>query len=398
MTKPGYGTIDHPLGLADAMAGSGGRIVAGNTIYLRAGTYYGLFTCALVGTAADPIIIKPYNHEKVIIEIGMNQTGQYCHIYDMEIRFTNWEHRYDGEVAEAYLTPLGAGMTGVGNRFIGCIIHDLWGGGSWQTNQNGGFFDCLIYNNGCYRTVGEVNQISGHNIYTQNELEIQYHHNNILWGAYNYGYHCYTYSGLINNYDVRRNISFSNGSRQFASGGLGGQRTRTSAFENNCVYPGDNSWFKGSNCTFNNDYWGGQALQVDALSAENDYGNDAVAVVPDAIPDAPTSGKVIKVFPYDYQDYFAGWAHIAIFNWDEDDTVDVDVSTVTGLSIGDSYRLHGAMDYENDVVEGVVQADSLVHVDMRAISHSVIGRNGDAVHTVATTFPKFGCFILEKVA
>jgi hypothetical protein len=84
---------------------------------------------------------------------------------------------------------------------------------------------------------------------------------------------------------------------------------------------------------------------------------------------------------------------IVVWNWTGGDSVSVDVSTVLG--IGDSYRLRSAIDYFGDVATGTVAGDGTITIDMRAISHSVSIPDGWEEPLIATTFPIFGCFILD---
>lgn len=83
------------------------------------------------------------------------------------------------------------------------------------------------------------------------------------------------------------------------------------------------------------------------------------------------------------------------YNWDLDDSVVVDLSTVTGLSIGDTVSVKNVQDLFVDIVELVLDADKKITVDMRAVNHTVAAPVlWDAP---VTTFPEFGCFIIEKV-
>jgi hypothetical protein len=63
----GNGTKTNPWDLQMALNGASGAIKPGHTVWLRGGTYHGKFISTLSGTSAQPIIVRNYNNEKVII-------------------------------------------------------------------------------------------------------------------------------------------------------------------------------------------------------------------------------------------------------------------------------------------------------------------------------------------
>jgi hypothetical protein len=97
------------------------------------------------------------------------------------------------------------------------------------------------------------------------------------------------------------------------------------------------------------------------------------------------------VYPNEYD---ADRGMIVVWNWQELDTVTVDVSTV--LAVGDDYTLRSAIDYFGDVGTGTVAVDGTITIDMRAISHSVSIPDGWEVPLIDSTFPRFGCFVIKK--
>jgi hypothetical protein len=369
-----YGSEVNPAELSVALNWT--RIGPGDTIYLRGGTYTGDFVCDIDGTAALPIHIKPYPGEFPIIDGSLIVTGNHVHFYDMEIRYSGWTNRESAPEEDIKIIDL----RGANNRLIGCVIHDTFNNGSWETNTSGGLYECLIYNCGCHRAASDDDE--GHAIYTQNEFATQSHHNNICWGQYNFGLHGYTAGGLLDYFDWRYNICFRNTGRQFALGGLGGQRAHNCTLDSNVMLEGD-GWLKGNDIALTNNY-SPNGFTIDAASVNVTQSGNTFT--------APGSGTNIFVFPRTYK---AGWAHVSIFNWDSADNVNLDLSSVTGLNEGDTYNLHNAQDYFTDIATGTVPANKIISVDMRAVSHSVVARIGSTA--VATTFPTFGAFVVEKV-
>lgn len=368
-----YGDIDNPAKLDVVMSWT--RIGPADTVYLRGGTYSGDFTCALNGTAALPLIFRAYPGERPIIDGSLTISGNYTHWYDLEITYSGWTGR--DEVPNGTNPGHGLTVSGTGNKMTGCIVHDTGGNGSWQANTGGGFSGCLIYNCGWLSPDGG----HGHAIYTQNEFATQYHHNNILWGQYGFGMHGYTAAGLINYFDLRQNICFRNDGRQFALGGLGGQRAHNCVVDENVMLEGD-GYLKGDDITLTNNY-SPNGFTIEGTSERVTQSGNTFT--------APESGTNIFVFPRVDK---SGWAHVAIYNWDSANSVDLDVSGVTGLGVGDGYKLHNAQDYFDDIATGTVAESQIIAVDMRAVSHSVEARVGSSA--LASTFPAFGAFVLEK--
>lgn len=365
---------EDPITLTKAL--SGVNVIPGDAIYLHGGTYTGDFVTQLAGTAENPITIQPHNNETVIVDGSLAVNGQYTTWKDIIFTYSGWTARDNAPENELKTVE----ARGKGIKFIGCIIHDTFNNASWQTNQGGGFYECLIYNCGCHRA--SSNQDEGHAIYTQNEFATQEHHNNILWGQYNYGFHGYTQNGTLYYFDIQNIISFNNGGRDFSLGGLGGQRGANCAIDA-CCFTDDSPYLKANNTSLTNIYSPG-GFTVDAASQNITQSGNTFT--------SPGSGTNIFVFPRANK---SGWAHVAIYNWDSLDSVDLDLSSVTGLGVGDTYKLHNAQDYFTDIVTGQLPANKTLTVDMQAASHSVVARIGSSA--VAKTFPTFCAFVVEKV-
>ncbi|HLE92945.1 MAG TPA: hypothetical protein VI753_17470 [Anaerolineales bacterium] len=349
-------TIDNPIALNDVIASS--RVIPGDRLILRGGTYAGDFLVTLAGTKDKPIQIIPYPGEHPIIDGSLTIDGRYTEWLDLEIFYSGWKNR--DEVPLGVNPGHGVNMRGPGNKMTGCILHDTGLNGSWVENSDGGFFECLIYNCGWLSS----DRGHGHAIYTQNAAPTQYHHNNIMWGQYGYGFHAYTENSNINFYDIRKNICFRNQGKQFHLGGGGGRRAYICVVDENVFLEGAGSAFlKGNDITLTNNY------------APNGFVIDLASVNVMQSGNVFTTQTETKVFIFPTRT----GAHIAIFNPQEFDSVD----------IGKTGTLHNAQDYFNDVVltNGIV--------DMRAASHTVAARIGSTA--VETAFPQFGAFVFEVV-
>jgi len=99
----------------------------------------------------------------------------------------------------------------------------------------------------------------------------------------------------------------------------------------------------------------------------------------------------VHVIPNEYD---ANKGIIVVWNHTGADSVNVDLTGL--LASGDTYRLRSAINYFGDVATGTVGAGDVIAVDMRAISHSVAIPRDWETALIDTTFPKFGCFVIEK--
>lgn len=102
----------------------------------------------------------------------------------------------------------------------------------------------------------------------------------------------------------------------------------------------------------------------------------------------PTTNRiVIRQNPYDFD---RAW--VAAYNWENRASIEIDLSGL-GLTYGARYVLRQAQDPLNDV-QGFVFHGSTVNVSMAG--HTVATPTGAVVAIVASTFPLFGCWLLEK--
>ena len=67
-TAAGDGSLALPWDLGPALSGADGRVKPGDTIYIRAGTYRGLWVSQLNGTPEAPIKVRAYQRDHVILD------------------------------------------------------------------------------------------------------------------------------------------------------------------------------------------------------------------------------------------------------------------------------------------------------------------------------------------
>jgi len=105
--------------------------------------------------------------------------------------------------------------------------------------------------------------------------------------------------------------------------------------------------------------------------------------------DAPADS--VTVIPNEYD---TNKAIIVIWNHTLANSVNVDLTGF--LAADDTYRLRSAINYFGDVATGTVGAGDVIAVDMQAVSHDVAIPRDWETALIDTTFPRFGCFVIEK--
>lgn len=161
-TGTGTGTISDPMSLTAAMLAAG----PGTTIIIRGGTYsYNFANINAFGTQANPLFIKPFPTERVILQatndfklygndVTFDGTGGW-----LEILSIGWNLSID-RFTSSEKFPFD--VFGQRSKIINTIIHDFGNIGFWVTNVDGVLKGCLTYN------IGEGNASQGHSFYTQN--------------------------------------------------------------------------------------------------------------------------------------------------------------------------------------------------------------------------------------
>src|SRR6185295_10822827 len=89
-TASAAGTKSNPWDLATALSNRG-VVRAGDTVWLRGGTYKGAFTSTLAGSASAPITVRQYTGERAIIDGSpslnppLTVYGSYVWFWGMEV-------------------------------------------------------------------------------------------------------------------------------------------------------------------------------------------------------------------------------------------------------------------------------------------------------------------------
>lgn len=186
----GTGEVDDPWSFEHAITNPGGAILAGDTVWMRAGTHTrngkGDIPVSFSGTSGNPITFRSYPGERATLDLHNTSAastadttfyirGNYLVFRDIEFTSKSTVGRYLHSTSPSPPWVAGGGvwrggMTHEGdyNQFIHCVFHDLRQG-FFQFSNSGTvgaeIYGCIIYNNGWLGS----NYGHGHGFYLQND-------------------------------------------------------------------------------------------------------------------------------------------------------------------------------------------------------------------------------------
>jgi hypothetical protein len=439
-TASGDGSRARPWDLATALAGAGGRITAGDTVWLRNGAYPGSFRTSIAGAPGRPIVFRQYPGERATIDGGLRAEGADLVFWGFEIMQSN---------------PLGNGalpgllIYTVRGKFINLVVHDAAQQGItfWDGADDAEVYGSIVYNNG-------LNENKDHGIYIHNNRGTKTVEDNVFFNNLAYGIHAYAgpEDDYQRNIHVIGNVAFNNG----AISSLWTERvnlligaevwgTGMRALDNMLYFSGSvgqNLWIgytapSGDVEVRGNTVWGGAtALTVGDWEAatvrDNTVGGSGVVVAlnepePSGLTwggnryyRAPTAaawsfagipvplaswqlatglaaGDVaqattpstpqIFVRPNRYE---PGRAHVVVYNWGGQSPVNVSVSQV--LTVGQRYEVHNVQDpYGVPVARGTYTGGAL-SLPMGGVAPPP--RLGRSTRTPPRTGPNFDAFVI----
>jgi hypothetical protein len=416
------GSVDHPIDLASALSvNSPAR--PGDTIWLLAGTYVGTYKSYLQGTPTAPITVRQYPGGRATLDgAGSPNTvlevlGQWAVFQGFEI--TNSDPHRRSAQAGSWPTDLtrGAGVvaSGLNLKFINLVLHDLNTGlAFWSDSVGTEVYGCLIYYNGWQGP----DRSHGHGIYTQNQIDERLLRENIVFDQFDIGIHAYGSSvAFLNNITMEGNVAFDNGilglsgfSADLLLGG--GVVAQNPVFRENFTYGGGqsdlgygagcvnglvmNNYFVGStplilaNCApvmAGNVFYNLQAAQWGWWAGNfrpQDYPSNMYYAQPPAT-------NFITARPNVYE---AGRGHVVVYNWQHQDTVQVDLSTI-GLKLGDAFEVRDAENFFGAPVVAAHYDGSPVSIPMDGLT--LAPPIGDVSVTPQHTGPEFGVFVVVRV-
>lgn len=460
-TASGGGLIESPWNLATAVqdntvvANSNHVVQAGDTIWLRGGTYFGRYDSELNGSVVGQVTVRNYNRERASIQVTNNSTtalyvnGDYSTFHGIEIwnSTTNrWESR-----------NFGIYVNGANTKLINLIVHDVGNAlYCYESSTNSEIYGGVWFNNGAeYEGMDRYHSIYIHSGWPGTSIK-----DNVVVNGFGYGVHAYSESGEpLNGITISGNVAMNAGilNTNPAYASLPNYLAGGTTPQTNLVFTENIGFQSAGNRNVELGYWNqtsdawgnwnafvsnnivvggwlratcftnfifvsnvvanlGTTLMLNAPSTpgayewdRNRYYNDNGFTIPptsyyswdnwksttgfDANSTYSASEPTETVVIVRPNAYEAGRANITIINWAGDDNVSVDVSAV--LYPGDTYELRGAQNYFGSaVLIGTYSGGSLTVPTTNLNVAIPIGFDS----APASTGPDFAAFVLLKTS
>lgn len=216
----GTGSQSNPWDLHTALFSHPG-VAAGDTIWLKGGTYRGTFTSTLTGTSGQPIYVRARAGERVVLD-GRNSyhtpvltvQGQYTWYCGFEVTNSDPSRhsQYTGtdpfDLASGDGVKIDESVNRPGLKFIDLVIHDTRQGVSyWKQAVDSQLLGSIVYYNGW----DGADDKHGHGVYVQNDTGTKTLESNIVFRNFGVGLHAYGTAAPVHNIAYLRNTVFSNG-------------------------------------------------------------------------------------------------------------------------------------------------------------------------------------------
>jgi hypothetical protein len=195
----GDGSAEHPWTLAAALAHPS-AVQPGDTIWVQAGTYRGVFRSRLTGTPDRPIVVRAQPDARATIDGRLVVTsGSDAWFWGLEIT--------SSELAPGNEEGVRLGAPRV--RLVNLVVHDHGGDGigAWSQAPDAEVYGSLVYGNGRQVVVPGY----AHGIYVQNDAGQKLIADNVVFGQYGFGIHAYAEGGRLRDLRIAGNVAFANG-------------------------------------------------------------------------------------------------------------------------------------------------------------------------------------------
>ena len=207
------GSFRHPWDLQTALSGGKGRVLPGDTIWLKGGTYRGPFRSRLVGSSLAPIVVRQYPGERAIIDGAGSHYDTFvaagAHTVFWGFELTNTDPRGSSSPSATERADMVANYASH-TKFINLILHD--GGVGFYASSDAGDVEisgCVIYNIG-YQGPDRGH---GHAVYAKSDFGPLLVRDNVMFNQYGFGVHAYTNraTGQLHNIHIDGNVIFDSG-------------------------------------------------------------------------------------------------------------------------------------------------------------------------------------------
>jgi hypothetical protein len=402
-----HGTRAHPWSLEFALSHPK-PVGPGDTIWVHGGTYAGAFTSTLQGAPGNPIVVRRYPGEQVVLDNPEGVDGFVLYTQGAYTWFWGFEVRNS---SASMINNPGVSMDGPGQKLINLVIHDHPGSGitCFSSAADAEVYGCLIYYNGSQTSVPG----KAYGIYTQNDAATpKTFRENIVPFSWSFGLHAYTEGNRLDRFVWEGNVIYNSGilwrgsqfERNFFLGSAKVVASDDTFRDNHSYYPEAPSagarntfgYFAGTrNLALTGNWFVGGVFEVTGEKPtirENTFYRTRGPVAPGNTElDAP-SGIHVFVRPNAFD---KGRANIIIYNWDRAPTVRVDASG-TGLTQGEKYEVRDALNWPGlPLTTGTYTGDSIA-IPMTGLFPAMPYRT-PAVRPEHTA-PEFGVFIILRAA
>ncbi len=407
-SRDGNGTLEHPYDLKTIFGSGGGinpkKIQPGDTIAIRGGTINDSYWVQLYGTENAPIVVMPYQQEKVIFDTNFPRkvkneltcaiklSGDYIIFRDFTFTSTIQHRVSEGTTGKSMGINTRSGMYlyATNSKVINCVFHNLTSNGIlWLAQSNNTLlYGCLFMMNGWDGS----DRGHGHAIYIRNNnvSKPKVIANNVFHNSMGHQINGY---GEIEGFIVKNNVAFEGGNlskhgaeRNIFFGGSGRSKTIDGLVitDNITYHRGEGRGFevgyieenKKSVVIKNNIILGGRLLVVKEGFENLEVADNQLKMT-----------DLVKVQPnqYDHKK-----ATITVLNPEEKPTINVDLSAV--LPKNTRFKL---IDYQNyygkPVLEGIYKGGTItLPLHLKEILEPIGDVNVKPTHTG----PEFNSFML----
>lgn len=274
----GDGSFTNPWALATALAHPG-VVQPGDTIWLRGGTYQGVFNSKLNGAAGVPVVLRQYPGERATIDGRLNINGNYAYYWGFEVMYSDLDRVsaiVGSDPSDLPRAHKGVHVYGSFNKLINIVVHDVGHNFASASSEGLEVYGSLFYNNGWIGP--EMGW--GQHLYYQNAGAPKVIRDNVMFGSYGEGVQIYSSTAQLRNFHVEGNAIFSSGdpaapefgySENFLSfGAENGLYHGPIVIRANSIYHRDPSWISvhlsypylpaGSDISFEDNIVNGQSL------------------------------------------------------------------------------------------------------------------------------------------
>lgn len=195
-------SVSKPCALAFAL-GKSSPVRAGDTLWLRGGTYQGNVISMLTGSEGKPVTVRQYPGERATIDGNLRIEGAWAIYRDFEVTISDPDR--------TKVRPSGIDMFAPNSKLINLVIHDTGNGiGFWSPAINSEVYGCILYRNGWEGPTD--NRGHGHGIYAQNAEGRKVIADNISFENYSTAMKAFAEKGDVRNITFEGNVGFNSGS------------------------------------------------------------------------------------------------------------------------------------------------------------------------------------------